>query len=145
MKPLLVLTLLCLGTQAMADDSLKDFTGVWASAPGGLAQARVVCDKYLRDEFQTKHGVLDPGYTIIGICEGKIEQLYLPIRCGVDVRQIVRRQNVVRFMEACYTKGSYGPYIDREQIRINGPDTIWLSYPKGDYVRCTRSYDCDSN
>jgi hypothetical protein len=47
--------------------------------------------------------VLDLGYTIIGICEDKIYQLYLPIRCGVDVRQIVRRQNVVRFMEACYT------------------------------------------
>jgi hypothetical protein len=29
MEPLLVLTLLCLGTQAMADDSLKDCTGVW--------------------------------------------------------------------------------------------------------------------
>ena len=80
MKPLLVLTLLCISTHAMADDSLKDFTGVWASAPHGLAQARLVCDKYLRNEFQTKHEVLDPGYTIIDICPAKIEQLYLPIR-----------------------------------------------------------------
>jgi hypothetical protein len=64
MKPLLVLTLLCLGTQAMADDSLKDFTGVWGAAPGGLAQARVVCDKYRASHLETSMATDAPSWAL---------------------------------------------------------------------------------
>ena len=131
--------LLCFGAAAASAESLGDLRGVWARS---AADCRVLLTGQLQSMSHAEAGK----YEMVGICRKGFGLIAEAVAC--EASHIDEKDGRYTFDAECAVKGQpvrfrSGLWRRGEVISFDPRDfNQGFFFIKGDYIRCTREYDC---